>query len=143
MKKFIVILAVLIVSCNQADPKEQLKNLNGYWEIDHVELEKDSVIKYGMSPYIDYIELKDSIGFRKKLKPEVTGEFIATENEEKISAKMEGHTLKLKYSTPYDQWEEEVLQATEENLVLMNSDGKTYYYKRYKPVISQENEEKE
>lgn len=143
MKKLIVLLALVIASCQQNDPKEQLKNLDGYWEIDRVEVEKDSVIKYGMSPYIDYIEMKDSTGFRKKLKPELNGEFRTTENEEKISAKIEDRKLILEYSTPYASWQEEVLEANDKSLVVINSDGKTYYYKRFESVINQENEKTE
>ncbi len=143
MKKLIVLLALVIASCQQNDPEAQLKNLDGYWEIDRVEVEKDSVIKYGMSPYIDYIEMKDSTGFRKKLKPELNGEFSTTENEEKISAKIEDRKLILEYSTPYASWQEEVLEANDKSLVVINSDGKTYYYKRFESVINQENEKTE
>lgn len=143
MKKLIILLALIIASCQQNDPKEQLQSINGYWEIDRVEVEKDSVIKYGMSPYIDYIEINDSTGFRKKLQPELNGEFRTTENEEKISAKIEEGKLMLEYTTPFDTWEEEVLEANEDELVVINSDGKTYYYKRYESVIKQENEKTE
>ncbi len=143
MKKLIVLLALVIASCQQNDPEAQLKNLDGYWEIDRVEVEKDSVIKYGMSPYIDYIEMKDSTGFRKKLKPELNGEFSTTENEEKISAKIKDRKLILEYSTPYASWQEEVLEANDKSLVVINSDGKTYYYKRFESVINQENEKTE
>ena len=136
MKKLIVLLALVIASCQPNDPKEQLKNLDGYWEIDRVEIEKDSVIKYGMSPYIDYIEMKDNTGFRKKLKPELNGAFRTTENEEKISAKIKDRKLILEYSTPYASWQEEVLEANDKNLVVINSDGKTYYYKRFESVIN-------
>ena len=87
--------------------------------------------------------MKDSVGFRKKLKPELNGEFRATENEEKISAQFNGNKLFLIYSTPYDTWEEEVLEADKDNLVVSNSDGKTYFYKRFTPTLNQENEETE
>ena len=70
MKRLLLILSVFsLMACSNSDPKEQLNNLNGYWQIEKVEIERDSVIEYGLSPYIDYIEVKDSVGFRRKLKP--------------------------------------------------------------------------
>lgn len=143
MKKLFLIFSIVIVaSCTQNDPQEQLRNLNGYWQIEKVELENDSVVEYSLSQYIDYIEVNDSTGFRRKLKPKIDGGFIKVSNDsENIEAKIEENNLILYYSTPFDQWQEEVLEATEEELVILNRDDKKYYYQRYKPLLSQ-NEEK-
>ena len=130
------------MACSNSDPKEQLNKLNGYWQIEKVEIERDSVIEYGLSPYIDYIEVKDSVGFRRKLKPKIDGGFVKAPNEpEKISAKIEDNKLMLYYSTPFDEWKEEVLEANEDELVILNRDDKKYYYQRYKPLLSQDEEE--
>ncbi|GAA4325303.1 hypothetical protein GCM10023115_40710 [Pontixanthobacter gangjinensis] len=143
MKKLLFILSIIsLISCSDSDPKEQLQHLNGYWQIEKVEVEKDSVIEYGISPYIDYIEVSDSAGFRRKLKPKIDGGFIKAPNEpERISAKIEDNRLMLYYSTPFDQWKEEVLEANEEELVILNRDDKKYYYQRYEPLLSQDDEE--
>ncbi|PTX43650.1 hypothetical protein C8P64_2181 [Christiangramia gaetbulicola] len=143
MKKLLLILSIIaITACSQQDPKEQIKHLNGYWQIEKVEIEKDSVMEYSLSPFIDYIEINDSIGFRKKLKPKIDGGFIKASNDaEKITARIEDNTLILYYSTPFDEWKEEVLEADEEELVVKNRDNKKYYYQRYKPLLSQDEEE--
>ena len=143
MKKLILIFSIIaIVSCSNNDPQEQIKNLNGYWQIEKVEIEKDSVIEYQLSQLIDYIEITDSTGFRKKLKPKIDGGFIKASNDsEKITAKVEDNSLFLYYKTPFDEWKEEVLEATEEELVILNRDDKKYYYQRYKPLLSQDEEE--
>ncbi|MCB7479765.1 lipocalin family protein [Christiangramia sediminis] len=143
MKKLILIFSIIVlVSCSENDPQEQLKNLNGYWQIEKVEMENDSVIEYSLSQYIDYIEIKDSIGFRKKLKPKIDGGFIEnSNNSEKITAKIEDNSLFLYYETPFDKWKEEVLEATEDELVILNRDDKKYYYQRYEPLLSQDEEE--
>ena len=142
MKKILLIFTVLAVtSCTQQDPEEQLKNLNGYWQIEKVEIQKDSIVEYGLSPYIDYIEVSDSTGFRRKLKPKIDGGFIKAPNEpEKITAEIEDNKLMLYYATPFDQWKEEVLEATKDELVILNRDDKKYYYQRYKPLLSQDEE---
>ncbi|WP_300437163.1 lipocalin family protein [Christiangramia sp.] len=143
MKRLIFIFSIFaLVSCSQNDPQEQLKNLNGYWQIEKVEIENDSVVEYSLSQFIDYIEIQDSTGFRKKLKPKIDGGFIKASNDsEKITAKIEDNKLILYYSTPFDEWQEEILEANEEELVILNKDNKKYYYQRYKPLISQDEEE--
>lgn len=143
MKKLIFILSIFaVVSCTQTDPQQQIQNLNGYWQIEKVEMENDSVIEYGLSQYIDYIEIKDSTGLRKKLKPKIDGGFVKVSNDsENITAKIEENRLFLYYSTPFDTWKEKVLKATEEELVILNRDDKKYYYQRYKPLLSQNEEE--
>jgi len=143
LKKLILIFSIIaIVSCSNNDPQEQIKNLNGYWQIEKVEIEKDSVIEYQLSQLIDYIEITDSTGFRKKLKPKIDGGFIKASNDsEKITAKVEDNSLFLYYETPFDEWKEEVLEATEDELVVLNRDDKKYYYQRYKPLLSQDEEE--
>lgn len=142
MKKLILLISLFVlVSCSN-NPQEQLKNLNGYWQIEKVEMENDSVIEYKLSQLIDYIEINDSTGFRKKLKPKIDGGFIEnSNNSEKITARIEDNSLFLYYSTPFDEWKEEVLEATNEELVILNRDDKKYYYQRYKPLLSQDEEE--
>jgi len=143
LKKLILLFSIFgFLACSNNEPQEQLKNLSGYWQIEKVEIEKDSVIEYNLSQYIDYIEINDSIGFRKKLKPKIDGSFIKASNDsEKITAKIEENSLILYYFTPFDKWKEEVLEATEEELVILNRDDKKYYYKKYEPLISLNEEE--
>ncbi|WP_026914830.1 lipocalin family protein [Christiangramia portivictoriae] len=138
MKKALyLVIAIMLFSCSKNDPNEQLKNLNGYWTIEKVEVENDSVIEYSLSQYIDYIEIGDSVGFRKKLQPKIDGGYIEASNDsEKIMAKIEDEILTLHYKTAFDEWKETVLKATKDELVIENSDDKKYYYKRYEPLMS-------
>ena len=141
-KSLFILLSIILFSCGNGDPKEQLNHINGYWEIDHVQVEKDSVIKYGFSQYIDYIKITDTSGYRKKLQPEMDGSFKTTKSSEKVKPEIKEGKLFLNYSTPYDKWTEEVLDAGEDELVLKNRDGKVYYYHRYKPITLEEHEAK-
>ncbi|MCP9200912.1 lipocalin family protein [Gramella sp. GC03-9] len=144
MKKYIFILSLVVLcSCTGNDPQEQLKNLNGYWMIEKVELENDSVVEFSLSQYVDYIEIEDSVGFRKKLQPQFGGKYLATDDAEKLKYRIEDDRLILSYSTAFDSWEEEVLTASEEELVVRNEDEKTYYYKKYEPIIIESDEETE
>lgn len=141
MRKLAFILASLFIfACARNKPTEELKYINGYWQIDHVQVEKDSVIKYGFSQYIDYIKISDTSGFRKKLQPDFSGKFKASRAAEKVIPEVKDDKLFLQYSTAYDEWTEEVIEADEEELVLKNRDGKIYYYHRYEPINLKEHE---
>ena len=142
MKKLIFIFSLIaIISCSEKDPEEQIKNLNGYWQIEKVEVANDSVVEYSLSQYIDYIEMKDSTGFRKKLQPQLDGGYIeASKNSEAITARIEGNQLILQYKTPFDKWQEEVVVADGEHLIIKNADDKKYYYKKYEPLLSNDEE---
>lgn len=139
-KLFFILASLLLIACGKNDPQEELNHINGYWQIDHVEVEKDSVIKYGFSQYIDYIKITDTSGYRKKLQPDFSGKFKTSKAAEKVKPEIKDDRLFLHYSTAYDQWTEEVIEANEKELVLKNRDGKIYYYHRYEPINLKEHE---
>ena len=144
MNKYIggLILAFLITGCNKQDPAAQLDQLNGYWEIERVEISKDSVREFKINENVDFIELKDGNGFRKKVRPEFDGTYTVTDDEEKVVSKIEAGKLNLYYTTPFDSWKETVIRAEEDKLSLKNDRGIIYHYKRFTPLLS-DYEEKE
>ena len=133
LNPLLLCLVIFVVACSKNNPNEQLQHVSGYWEITKVEL-KDSVRKYGMSQYIDYIELKDSSGFRKKLQPRMDGSYIATNTSEAIEVKLEDDSLRLYYSTPFASWKETLIKAEDSLLILKNQNGLIYHYRTYTPI---------
>jgi 3'-phosphoadenosine 5'-phosphosulfate sulfotransferase len=144
MSKYLIgaIFSVLLFSCNNQDPKEQLSNINGYWEIEKVEFSKDSVRQFKMSEIVDYIEVDNGDGFRKKVKPRYDGTFIEFGDAEKLEAKIEEDQLILYYSTPFNSWKETVIKGEKDNMSIKNERGYIYHYKRYTPLLKDYNEEK-
>lgn len=126
-----LVISILLLSCNQQNPEEKLAHLNGYWEISKVEMPDGTVKEYTISTLVDYIEIKDSVGFRKKVAPKLDGGFIINDDAEKIIVKIENKNLNLYYSTPFDSWKETVLKANELQLVVLNKDNKKYTYKKF------------
>lgn len=144
MKKYLGLTIILFVifSCSNQEPEEKLKNINGYWEIESVELSKDSVRFYKFNENIDFFNLENKKGVRKKVKPQLNGTYAVTENAENIEAKIEDGELFLYYTTPYDSWKEKVISAKENKLSLEASSGIIYHYKKYIPLIDFDNETK-
>ena len=145
MKKLIFLLTVVFISCAKQDPKEQLQHLNGYWQIDRVEFAEDSVRQFKFSTNVDYLQIDDSsfTGFRKKLRPQINGSFIDFGNKEDLKVKIENDSLHLYYTTPYNNWNETVLNAEENKMSLRNQNGIIYHYKRFKPLLEQAHEKKQ
>ncbi len=132
---FFILVMLLTLSCSN-NPEDQLKHLNGYWEIDEVVMPDGAQRDYKISETIDYIEISDSMtGFRKKLQPKFDGSYITTSNAEALTIAIENDSLQIFYKTPYAQWQETVLNATEEQLIIESEDHIRYVYKRYQPIV--------
>ncbi len=133
MNKYIpvVIIILVICSCAKQDPNEQIKHLQGYWNIEKAVLEDGSEKDFRMSTTIDFMEVNGTTGIRKKVQPKLDGSFITSDNAETFSIKIEDDSLRLYYNTPYDSWKETVIKAKDNSLVVLNRDGKTYFYKKF------------
>jgi hypothetical protein len=134
MKYFIVFLFLLLVNCS-TNPETYIQHISGYWEIEEVILSNGTKHSYNYNPTIDYISINDSlIGFRKKLKPSFDGSFSSSKDLEKITLKIENDSLHIYYKTLFSEWKETVLNATDEQLIIININKDVYLYKRYQPL---------
>jgi len=124
----------LFLNCSQ-NPKAKIPFIEGYWEIEEVILEDGSKKIYGFNDTIDYIQLFDSLaGFRKKLKPNLTGSFETSNDVETFQIKIENDSLNLYYKTQFANWKETVLVASENEFLIINKAKVRYLYKRYHPL---------
>lgn len=142
MNKFFAVFfaAFVFLSCNTREPREQKKFIEGYWEIERVELPGDSVIDYNMNETIDYFEIVDSTGFRKKMRPQIDGSYKTTDDAEEITVRIEDDSLRIYYKTPFDEWKETLIRADDEEMSLLNREGIIYHYKKYTPLFSEDEE---
>jgi len=131
-KKFLFLLtALLLISCSQQSPDEQLKNLPGYWEIESVQFPDGNEKNYKISTTIDFIEVNGKEGLRKKVNPQLDGTFKTNKSAESFTAKVEDDSLRLYYKTPFNSWKETVLLAKDSTLHVLNKDGNIYKYKKF------------
>lgn len=134
MKKaiFILFLGITLISCNNSH-EEKIDNLNGYWEITKAELPEGITKEFKYSEIVDFIQVDSSSGLRKKVRPQIDGSFITSNDEEIFEVKLENDSINLYYSTPYANWKETVISSEENKLVVLNPDGIIYTYKRFTP----------
>lgn len=82
MRNISFFLFFIFMGCTPKIVEEDLKNLNGYWEIEKVTFPNGETKDYSVSTTIDYIELKDGGGFRKKVQPRFNGTFETSNDAE-------------------------------------------------------------
>jgi hypothetical protein len=134
MKNYFWILVLLIFSCSK-NPESYIQHIDGYWEITEVIFPDGNKKEYTFNETIDYISVNDSLnGFRKKLKPGINGTYFTSEDAEALVIKIENDSLNIYYSTRYNTWKETILEATPENLRVINDNKTVYLYKRYTPI---------
>lgn len=127
-------LLLFTFSCKQENTAQQIEYLNGYWEIEEVTLPDGETKSYSINMLVDFIELKDEKGFRKKVAPQLDGSFQITEDAEAIEVKVEDNQVVLYYSTPFHNWKETVVKANENQLILKNEEELVYSYKRFESL---------
>ncbi len=134
MKNYFWLFCFLILSCSN-NPEPYIKHIEGYWEIIEVTLPNGNKKEYKFNETIDYISLNDSLkGFRKKLKPGINDTYFTNDDAETLEVKIENDSLNIYYSTPFADWKETVIEATPENLRVINKNKTVYLYKRYTPI---------
>jgi len=125
----VIFATAILTSCSSP---MQPEDLNGYWEITSVTLEDGTERDYTVNAVVDFIELNGSNGTRSKVKPQFDGSFIKNSATEEFSLE-QGDEFILAYKTPYDAWEEEILELSIDKMRVKNRDGKVFTYKTFTP----------
>lgn len=122
------------ISCDYSKKDVDMTKINGYWEIVQAQNTYGKNVVYKINTQVDYIEIKDSLGFRKKLKPDLYGNFTTSRDIEKFIARVDEDTLRLHYKTPYGNWTESVLSISDSLMLIKNENNFLYTYKKFKPI---------
>lgn len=135
MRKTVVLVFIcsFFMACQEKLKPEDIAKINGYWEIEKVTMPDGNEKNYKISETIDYFEIKNDSGFRKKVMPQFDGRYLVSDESEKVKVVYEGDKVFLKYTTPYSEWKEEILKITEENLIIRNVAEIEYQYKKPTP----------
>lgn len=127
------VLITMLVSCNQSITLKDIAKINGYWEIEKVELPNGEDKDYKVNPTIDYFELKDNKGFRQKVMPQFDGTYLTNNLKETIEITQESGDFYINYTTQYGKWKEEIIVIQDSVLVLKNKEDLEYHYKKSVP----------
>jgi hypothetical protein len=127
--KRLIILFFFIISC---DKQINLDLINGYWEIVSVSKNNEFIKEYPFSNAVDFFII-DSLnnGYRKKIKPKINGSFEITLHEIPISIKNSNYFYEIKYYSTGNQYTETISKLDQNRLVIKNSEGIIFSYKRF------------
>jgi hypothetical protein len=132
MKKALLpfVLALLFVSCQRHVEEKDLARINGYWEIDKVVLPDGEEKEYKINETIDFFELKNNTGFRKKVMPQFDGSYKTNSLAENVSIVRSNDAYFIEYKTSYGKWKEQIVEISDKALVLKNQQDLEYHYKK-------------
>ncbi len=135
MKKTVgfFVLTLMLISCKQTITSKDIAKINGYWEIEKVELPDGEDKDYKVNPTIDYFEVKNNKGFRQKVMPQFDGTYLTNNLKETIQVTEESGDFYINYTTQYGKWKEEIIEIKDSVLVLKNKEDLAYHYKRSVP----------
>lgn len=131
MKKILlVILLGSVLSCKQKISDTDISNLNGYWEIEKVELPDGDKKEYKINETLDFFKIEANKGFRKKVMPQLDGTYLVNDVQEEVVVVLNDGNASLQYKTKYASWNEEIVALTRDKLVVKNQQEMEYHYKR-------------
>jgi hypothetical protein len=123
-------LSFLLISCTTSVNQSSLKNLNGYWEVEKVVFPDGSEKILPPSETHDYYEFKQNKGFRKKVTPLVTGNYLVNDLKDEFVVVQKEGGFSMNYKTFLSKWSEQIKSIDTDHLVLESEEHYQYYYKR-------------
>lgn len=135
MKKVVLFLLVygLLLSCNQKITNKDISKLNGYWEIEKVLKSDGDKKEYKINEAIDYIEIKNNKGFRKKVYPQFDGKYLVNDLKEEITISDSSGIFFINYNTNYSKWKERIVAIKDSSFTVINDAKLEYHYKKQIP----------
>lgn len=124
----------LIIGCSDTLSKEDLSQLNGYWEIAKVSFRNGNTKEYKVSTSIDFIKIDSLKGYRKKVQPKFDGTFDTSNDAEFFLIKEQNGEFIIHYKNDLSEWNETILEISRDNFSVSNEAGITYTYKRFNPI---------
>ncbi len=132
MKKQIsfFLLFLVLASCKQKIQTSDIQKINGYWEIEKVVLPNSGDKDYKINETIDFFKLKNNVGYRKKVTPQLNGKYLVNDFSEKIKISVKDDKTYIEYATDFAIWKDEIISISDEKLVLKNDANIEYCYKK-------------
>ena len=133
MQKFIFIsipICIQFIFCNLRDV-DDVKIIEGMWEIYSVSSKDEVFYLKGKTPLIDYYVFdSDSTGTKKKLKANFNNTFSSSLDEINFEIKRINGLIYLDYISNSNNWKERIKKLSKNELIISNNKF-DYHYKRF------------
>lgn len=135
MKLVMSLLIFILVGCSTSITNEDLRKLNGYWEIDTVTFYDGTKKAYPKAnTTIDYIVWDGSKGFRKKVYPKLDGTFNTSNDAEAFEIVNDDSEIIMRYANTLSKWQETLIALQTDTFSVRNDKGVTYTYRRHQTI---------
>ena len=137
MKFYLLIIFTSLISCSDTVTENDLQKLNGYWEISKVESIDKKTTAFKVNNTIDfyYVDSKNK-GYRKKTSLDFSGTYKTNKIKDQITIKNKNGYYIIITKTPFDSWENTIISLNKEKLILKNTNGTLFYYKKHEKLNS-------
>jgi hypothetical protein len=122
------------VACQNKVDQLDLPLLNGYWEIEKVTFPDGSEKEYTVNTSVDYIEVTDQKGFRKKVQPNFNGTYVTSNDAEMFTIHENEGVFTLNYKTDLSEWREKIISLSKNNFTVLSEENIKYQYKKFEPI---------
>ncbi len=131
MKQFIaVITLILIVSCGSTI-NEQLIHIEGYWNIENATLPDGSEREFPFSNHMDHFEIEGTQGIKYRVSPTYDGGFVNYGSPVNFTCEEIDGELVLLFKDGNEAYQQTVVTAKKDELVLQHENGTIYTYTSY------------
>lgn len=131
MKKIccLIIVCLEFTRCNNYEIND-IKNIEGAWEVYSVSSNDEIFYPKGKSPLIDYYTFdSDSTGIKKKLKPNFNKTYSSSLDKIIFKITVVNDLVYLNYISKNNSWKERILKLTSKDLIISNNKFQ-YNFKR-------------
>ena len=133
MKKFSFLIFLIFfqfINCKK-NTIDDVKEIEGVWEIYSVSSGEEVFYLKGKSPLVDYYVFNsDSTGIKKKLKPNFNKTFSSSLDEINFQIIKINGLIYLNYISETNNWKEMIKKLTTKELIISNNKFE-YHYKRF------------
>lgn len=130
MKIIIALFFLTFMSCQSDVKSEDLVKLNGFWEIEKVEMPDGSSKEFKINETIDFFKFAEMSGSRNKVIPQLDGGLLSNNLFENFTIVEKDNVFWFNYKTEHTSWTEELIKLTNQELVVKSSNDLIYFYKK-------------
>lgn len=131
---YFFIAAIGLIGCQNKVNQLDLPFLNGYWEIEKVSFPDGTEKEYTVNTSVDYIEINDLKGYRKKVQPKFNGTYDTSNDAEMFTIYEKDGVFTINYATDLSEWHEKIVSLSENSFTVLSEDNLKYQYKRFEPI---------
>ncbi len=108
--------------------------LNGYWEIQSVKKDNKLLKTYPFSGIIDYFEVENGKGLRKKVMPKIDGKFETSLHKINFNIFQKNGEATIEYFDKNNIYSETIVKLDSTELFITNKENYIYHYKVYEKL---------